>query len=227
MEIEPSRKKQLKDTIRYQLHAILYGITKNAYYLYEIKNTSSFPDEQDRKRNVGRFHHIDIPRITQLSQLSGFDSNKIYLLVNGEQIQDKKIWKVISLTRVHNDYVIFSWDPVTKPDIQYFWIQHNQEKNEIPLEFDKTTLHQALNISMAELDYDGISDIFDEFDPNDTQFEQIMNTLTPDNKTKVMSIFLTDQQITDIEQSHMPSEHIQEPIPEKNRTTTTTNKTTS
>jgi len=80
---------------------------------------------------------------------------------------------------------------------------------------------------MAELDYDGISDIFDEFDPNDTQFEQIMNTLTPDNKTKVMSIFLTDQQITDIEQSHMPSEHIQEPIPEKNRTTTTTNKTTS
>jgi len=66
---------------------------------------------------------------------------------------------------------------------------------------------------MAELDYDVINEIFDEID--DAQIEQIMNIVTPDNQAKILGSYLSEKQIADIEQSHMPSEPIQEPIPEK------------
>jgi len=185
------------------LHAFLHS--NESYYMYEVIDFSFKTHEK-----IGRFGKIELPTTQQLKKITSYDDTKKYLIMTGQQILEKQKqpgWNKLMNTRVDNYYVFFAMDKTGQVIIAR---KHkNETKTDIPQEFYPREIVDVLNDTIQKLDDDGITEILSESNLDENQFDNFFDAMNQDNKTKVMSSYLSDQQIADIEQS------IQEPKPEK------------
>jgi len=182
-----------KEMARYHIDALLYGRSPKGYYMFEV----STPVKGTQKNNIGTFENIKIPKLSKLKQLKGFDSNKMYIILQANQVEKPTIWKKLARDRIDNNYIFFYWDPSEEHElVRYFW-RHppcpSDSKEDLPTEFNIQYLQKALNKFFGDLSHDDIVDLCHNL--NDEQISELHDVLGPEHQANLLASFLSDEDV--------------------------------
>jgi len=203
-----------KTSVKYQIDALLYGTSEKAYYIFE----TTVKRKKEHKTNVMRYQKIEVPKMSHLRTITGFDPNKVYAILKARQVGTPSIWEKISHYRADNNYVFFLWDPPQKdtPPSYEFWIHSSESKTDLPEEFNIPLIKASLNKYFSKLTHEEIIELSENLSID--EISTMNEALEHHNRVKLMNSFLSDDDVKMVEapiSEKTPEKAPSEKTPEK------------